>query len=134
LRTIKVLIANRPRLMRELVLATIADQPDIEVLGVVEDEDAIAETVERVHPDFLIIGLDRSEERPKICDLLLDRFPHMRILAMAAERNSTICYWACFEIRSHRIENSEAGVLRALRGGDGSLCPIDSSGPSSQVN
>jgi chemotaxis response regulator CheB len=134
LRTIKVLVANRPRLMRELVLATIADQPDIEVVGVVEDEDAIAESVERAHPDFLIIGLDRSEERPKICDVLLDRFPHMRILAMAAERNSTICYWACLEIRSHHIENSEAGVLRALRGGEGSLWELDSFGPSSQVN
>jgi chemotaxis response regulator CheB len=120
--------------MRELVLATIADQPDIEVVGVVEDEDAIPETVERAHPDFLIIGLDRSEERPKICDVLLDRFPQMRILAMAAERNSTICYWASLEIRSHRIENSEAGVLRALRGGEGSLWELDSFGPSSQVN
>jgi hypothetical protein len=30
--TIKVLVANRPRLMRELVLATISDQPDIEVV------------------------------------------------------------------------------------------------------
>jgi len=77
--------------MRALVLATIADQPDIEVV-VLEDEVAIAETVERARPEFLIIGLDRSEERPKICDALLDRFPHIRILAMAAERNSTICY------------------------------------------
>lgn len=74
------------------MLATIADQPDIEVVGVLEDEVAIAETVERARPEFLIIGLDRSEERPKICDALLDRFPHIRILAMAAERNSTICY------------------------------------------
>jgi hypothetical protein len=28
-----VLVANHPRLMRELVMATIADQPDIEVVG-----------------------------------------------------------------------------------------------------
>jgi chemotaxis response regulator CheB len=120
--------------MRELVLATIADQPDIEVVGVLEDEDAIAETVERAHPDFLIIGLDRSEERPKICDGLLDRFPHMRILAMAAERNSTICYWAYLEIRSHRIENSEAGILRALRGGEGSLSAANGFGPGYRAN
>jgi chemotaxis response regulator CheB len=33
---IRVLVANRPRLMRELVLAMIADQPDIEEIGVVE--------------------------------------------------------------------------------------------------
>ncbi len=58
--TIKVLIANRPRLMRELVLATISDQPDIEVVGVLEDEASILESVERARPDFLIVALDQS--------------------------------------------------------------------------
>jgi chemotaxis response regulator CheB len=112
---IKVLVANRPRLMRELVLATISDQPDIEVVGVLDDEASILESVERAKPDFLIVALDQSEERPHICDVLLDRFPHIRILALAAERNSSISYWANLDIRSNRIENSEEGILTALR-------------------
>ncbi len=113
---IKVLVANRPRLMRELVMATISDQPDIEVVGVIEDENAILEMVEQAHPEYLIIALDHSDERPHICDVLLDRFPHIRILALAAERNSSIFYWASVDIRSNRIENSEDGILSALRG------------------
>jgi hypothetical protein len=113
---IKVLVANRPRLMRELVMATISDQPDIEIVGVLEDETSILEMVERAHPEFLIIALDHSDERPQICDVLLDRFPHMRILALAAERNSSIFYWASLDIRSNRIENSEDGILGTLRG------------------
>jgi hypothetical protein len=113
---IKVLVANRPRLMRELVLATISDQPDIEVVGVLEDETAILQTIEQSQPEFLIIALDHSDKRPPICDVLLDRFPHMRILALAAERNSTIFYWASLDIRANRIENSEDGILSALRG------------------
>ena len=113
---IKVLVANRPRLMRELVMATISDQPDIEVVGVLEDETSILEMVERSHPEFLIIALDHSDERPQICDVLLDRFPHIRILALAAERNSSIFYWASLDIRSNRIENSEDGILGTLRG------------------
>jgi len=102
--------------MRELVMATISDQPDIEVVGVLEDETAILQTVEQEHPQFLIIALDQSDERPHICDVLLDRFPHMRILALAAERNSSIFYWVSLDIRSNRIENSEDGILGALRG------------------
>jgi chemotaxis response regulator CheB len=47
----KVLVANRPRLMRELVLATIGDQPDIEVVGVLEDENAILSAVEQSPPE-----------------------------------------------------------------------------------
>lgn len=102
--------------MRELVLATISDQPDIEIVGVLEDEAFILGTVEQSPPDVLIVGLDRSEDRPHICDVLLDRFPHMRILALAAERNSTMFYWASLDIRSNRIENSEESILSALRG------------------
>jgi chemotaxis response regulator CheB len=114
--TIKVLVANRPRLMRELVLATISDQPDIEVVGVLEDEAVILESVEQAHPDFVIVALDESEQRPAICDVLLERFPRLRILALAAERNSTILYWASLSIRSNQVETSEEGILSALRG------------------
>jgi chemotaxis response regulator CheB len=113
---IKVVVANRPRLMRDLVLATIADQPDIEIVGVLEDEAAILQAVEQSHPEYLIIALDESDQRPPICDVLLDRLPHIRILALAPERNSSIFYWATLDIRSNRIENSEEGILNALRG------------------
>lgn len=116
MRKIKVLVANRPRLMRELVISTISDQSDIEVVGVLEDEASIASTVEQSQPDVLIIGSDRPEDRPHICDVLLDRFPHLRILALAVERDSTVFYWASLDIRSNRIENSQESILNALRG------------------
>jgi chemotaxis response regulator CheB len=63
MRKIRVLIANRPRLMRDLILATVSDQPDIEVLGALEDESQIAQVVAETHPDFVIVGLDKA------CDL-----------------------------------------------------------------
>ena len=112
---IRVLVANRPRLMRELVVATISDQPDIEIVGVLEEESVILKTVEEVHPDFLIITLDRSEARPLICDILLTRFPQICILALAPDRDSTMFYWATQNIRSSRVENSEEGILGILR-------------------
>ena len=113
---IKVLIANRPRLMRELVMATISEQPDIEVVGVLEDEASILGTMEQSRPDVLIIGSDRTEDRPHICDILLDRYPRLRILAVAADRDTTTFYWASLDIRSNKIENSEESILSALRG------------------
>jgi D-glycero-alpha-D-manno-heptose-7-phosphate kinase len=42
--------------MRELVMATVADQPDIEVVGEVQNESDLAEIVEQVQPDVLIIA------------------------------------------------------------------------------
>ena len=113
--SIRVVVANRPRLMRELVLETIIEQPDIEIVAEIQNEEEIASVVEGTHPDFLIITLDESSRRPQLCDILLRRYPEMKILALAPERNSSIFYWASFDIHSSPIEASEAGVLGALR-------------------
>ena len=50
--TIRVIVANRPRLMRELVLAIVADQPDIEIVGEVQNDADIARMVEEKQPDL----------------------------------------------------------------------------------
>lgn len=113
---IRVLVANRPRLMRELVLATISDQPDIEVVGEIQDDSKILQVTGEMSPDFLIIALDASGRRPRICDELLERWPSLKILALAAEQNSSIFYWATLNICSNQVETSEQGILSALRG------------------
>ncbi len=116
MKKVQVLVANAPRLMRDLVLATIADQPDMGVVGEVGEESEILSAVERTKPDFLIIGLGASDNRPPICDAVLEKHPEVRILAIAADRNSSIFYWLSPEIRSSRIETSEEGVINSLRG------------------
>jgi chemotaxis response regulator CheB len=112
---IRVVVANRPRLMRELVLEAIIEQPDIEVVGEIKDEDEIVDAVERIHPDFLIIALDESNQRPFLCDTLLRRYPEMKILALAPERNCSIFYWASLDIHEKPVEASEVGILSTLR-------------------
>ncbi len=111
----RVLVANRPRLMRDLVLGTIRDQPDIEVVGETEDEAEITELVERMRPDYLIVGFDEPEARPALCGFLLGRYPQMKILAVGTERNRSVFYWAFIDIRSKVVETSEQGMLSALR-------------------
>jgi AmiR/NasT family two-component response regulator len=112
---LRVLVANRPRLMRDIVLATIAEQPDIEVVGDVEHTSNLTEIVEQVRPDVLIVALEDQERRTGECGFLLGRYPRMRIVALAPERNLGILYWAIVDIRTKAVESSEAGVLSALR-------------------
>ena len=117
MRKVRVLVANRPRLMRELVLATIVDQPDIEIVGETDFASEVTELVERTRPDFLIIGDQDQEEmeRPGLCGFLLGRYPDMKILAVAAHRDRSIFYWAFVDIRSRAVETSERGILEVLR-------------------
>ncbi len=114
-RSIRVVVANRPRLMRDLVMATIRDQPDIEIVAEVQNEADIAGVVEEKQPQFLIIALDEPGKRPALCDDLLKRYPDMKVLALAPEENIGMCFWTSRDIRADRMEASEQALLDALR-------------------
>ena len=113
---IRVLVANRPRLMRELVLATISDQPDIEIMGEVKHDSEIAQVAAEAQPDFVIIALDTPARRPEICETLFRRNPEVKVLALAPEHNSSVLFWSRLDIQAQQVESSEAGILSALRG------------------
>jgi len=113
---IRVLVANRPRLMRETILTTFADQPDIEVVGEVTEEAEIPESVDRTLPDFLVISQDQFGKRPFVCDVVLQQHPELKIIAVSADQNYTVHYWVSLNIHSRDVEASEEGILQVLRG------------------
>lgn len=113
---IRVVVANRQRLMRELIAASISDQPDIQVVQEIEEETDVQDAVDRTQPDFLIVTLDRNSGLPEFCQLILQKRPQMKIIAIAPDRNMTVFYSASLQVKSHQIEASETGVLNALRG------------------
>jgi chemotaxis response regulator CheB len=114
-RSIRILVANRPKLMRELILATLSDEPGIEIVGEVSDEAEIRQRVRQTSPDVLVIALDEPANRPDICDTLLRDQPGLRIIAVASQQNCSVFYWASFDIHSSQIEPSEQGILNAVR-------------------
>lgn len=112
---IRVLIANQPRLMRELISATIADQPDIELVGDVGKHEDLPEAVKATRPDVLIVQMDDRNKYSTQCGFLLGRYPEMKILALAPDQNRALLFWAIVDIRSKNLESSEAGILDAIR-------------------
>ena len=112
---IRVLVANHPRLMREMILTTFADQPDIEIVGEVTDEADIPESVHRTLPDFLVISQDKFGRRPAICDVVLHQHPEVKIIAVAPDQNYSVHYWVSLDIHSRDVESSEEGILEILR-------------------
>ncbi|MGB7284272.1 MAG: hypothetical protein WBE13_18550 [Candidatus Acidiferrum sp.] len=114
--SVRVLVANRPRLLRELVLSTLSEQVGINIVGEVENEKDIPSLVEETNPDFLLIALDESQRRPPLCDQLLRKFPSLRIIAVAPNTNLGVFFWASIEIHSSSMEASEEAMLEVLRG------------------
>jgi len=110
----RVLVANRPKLMREVILAALADQPDVEIVGEVSDEAEILSQVQATLPDLLVIGLDENEQRPPICERVLRDHPALRIIAVASRKDRTLYFWASFDIHCTDIESSVAGLMRVV--------------------
>ena len=113
---IRILVANQPRLMREIVRHALSRHPDMEVVGEIESEIEILPALAQTRPHCLIIAQDEFGVRPAICDEVFDKYPRMKILAVAPGRDDSVFYWASMEIHLSRIETSEEGVLNALRG------------------
>lgn len=113
-RHIRVLVAIRTRLMRELILTTFADQPDIEVVGEVADDSDVLAAVETTHPDFLVLSQEMGR-RPALCDQVLRLHPEIRIIATDPDHNYSVHYWVSLDIHSRDVESSEEGILEVLR-------------------
>ena len=113
-RATRILVANSPKLMRDVILAALEDQPGIEIVGEVSDESEIAQWVQATSPDLLVIALEHSERRPAICDRILRAHPELRIIAVASREDRTLYFWASFDIHCADIESSTAGILEAV--------------------
>lgn len=112
----RILVANAPKLMRDIVLATLTDHEDIEIVGEVSDESEILPRMRTELPNIVVIALDEEETRPAICDRILREFPDVRIIALASRRDRSVFYWASLDIHSNDIEASPRGFLSAVRG------------------
>lgn len=113
--SVRVLVANRPRLLRELVLSTLSEQDGISIVGQADNEKDVPSLVAETKPDFLLIALDESRKRPALCDMLLRKFPALRIIAVAPNTNVGVFYWASLEIHSSTMEASEEALLEVMR-------------------
>jgi chemotaxis response regulator CheB len=116
---IRILVANRPRLMRELVMATIVEVPNIEIVGEIQEGGAIETLVDHLQPDVLVVALEEADRLPLECYTMFQKHPKLRIIAIAPDRESSLYYWASLHIHSTRIEVSESGIRQALCGASG---------------
>jgi len=96
-------------------MATIDDQPDIELVGEVGKKGDLVDAVAQSRPDVLIVAMDESDKDRAQYGFFLGRYPEMKIIALAPEKNRAMFYWAIVDIRSKALESSEAGILDAMR-------------------
>ena len=97
---IRVLMANQPKLMRELLLEMLKEESWIEIVGEATQESEIREFVQQTAPDLVVVTADMPGRRPAICDELLSEFLALRVIAVTPNENYAVSYWASLEFRS----------------------------------
>ncbi len=94
---------------------SLAHEEDVEVVAQITQEAEISRTIEETMPEFLIVALDSQRFGPLAREAMLQRYPEMKILALASDGNSFRVYSASDGIRSVIHEGSEAEILKVMR-------------------
>jgi DNA-binding NarL/FixJ family response regulator len=117
---IRILLANRPRMMREVLRKVFECQEDLEVVGEVLDPSELLVALRETETAALILGLTGSEE-PGLCSQLLAKYPNLSILGLTAAGETAFVEQLC--LRHRELRNPcGAEILSAIREAIGARC------------
>ncbi|MDB4881900.1 MAG: hypothetical protein JWL95_666 [Gemmatimonadetes bacterium] len=100
-------------MLRELIDGAIAEAPDMDVVGTVDEREQVSSSLERTDADVLIVGVPDDGVSATI-ESLLYRRPRLTLLTIGANGRST----ALHELRPHTVslgDVSPRGLLDAIR-------------------
>lgn len=89
----RIVLANGPRLWRELLHRAIAKYPDLDVVGDVGDYDGIPSLLDATEVQWLVVSLTATRRLPQTVRRLLFRYPRLRVLAVASDGSCAHLGW-----------------------------------------
>jgi chemotaxis response regulator CheB len=113
-RRTRILLIDMPRMLREVIGATIAEQPDLELVDEIDDHSFTLGGLERARADVVIVGADVLE--PSAVAAALRSRPDARVLRVSEDGRET----SLWELRPHEQRLgavSPERLLDAIRAG-----------------
>lgn len=105
---IRVLLADLPGVMSDLLSDVIRGQPDMTLVGMAQDGiDLLVAAGQGV--DVVIMGASQLSPPPGICTHLLSEYPDLRILVLAQSGDQAALYW--LGLRRQRVHVLSAQTL-----------------------
>jgi DNA-binding NarL/FixJ family response regulator len=112
--SVKVLLANRPEVVRTGLATLLQQQSDIEVVETVLDPIELLVAVGETQADVVVVTLPDSGEMPGICSHLLQEYPQLLILALSSARTRACVYRQAIMVEP-LADMSDEGILAAVR-------------------
>jgi len=111
----RVILANRPRLVRELLANAIRKRAGLRLVAEVTDLTRLPSAVELTEADWIVISLPPGGEIPAVVISLLADHPSVSVLAVDAKSNRAKV--RCPSGRERALEGlSLAGILSVMHG------------------
>lgn len=110
---IRVLLSRMWPTQRNMVERSISNQPDMLVVGVVDNGLELLLAVREARADAVVLGQDDSET-PGFCDHLLSEYPHLKILTISRDCRQAIL----FDVKPEKTplhDTSLEAILNTLR-------------------
>lgn len=107
-----VVVSNLTNLMYELVENLISQQPDMRLLGQVNDNLTLLSA--GAEADLVIMGAPTLEPLPSICTHLLSEYPDLKILVLTPSGEMATLYWMGLR-RRHLRRLTATSLIRSLR-------------------
>jgi hypothetical protein len=108
---IRVLLANVSGLVAEIIRSHVADQPEIDLLGVVQGQvETLLAAQDQV--DVLVLGAAEVSPPPGLTSHLLSEHPALRIIVISLNGDRGELYW--LGLRRRKLPNLTARSLPGL--------------------
>lgn len=82
---IRVILANRPRLFREMLQHVLKKDVDLEVVAEIVNLDLLPEVIHQTSAHWVLVSLLPDGNLPFYTDLLMNLYPQMSVLALAGD-------------------------------------------------
>ncbi|MGH2523082.1 MAG: hypothetical protein ACRDH2_11315 [Anaerolineales bacterium] len=110
-KTRRIILANEPRLLREMFKRVIRTIPDLEVVGEASSLEALEPLIEQTQAQWVVVSLIASGQMPESVERLLSQHPTLRILAVAEDGSQAMVKW--LESREERLSGFSLNDLIA---------------------
>ena len=110
---IRILLAEVPTMLREIIQSVVEGQADMSIVGAIPSRDPVIAALENTPADVVIVGLRKAEATDAFDSLLFEQ-PRLKLLAISGDGGSSYLY----ELRPHCVplgDVSPNGLVEAIR-------------------
>jgi DNA-binding NarL/FixJ family response regulator len=89
----RIILANKPRLLRGMLKRVLQKVPDFQVVGEVLDPARLSATIEKTEAQWVVLSLSPTGKMPAMAETLLAVHPTICILAVAMDGSRVKVKW-----------------------------------------